>query len=199
VVCAVGPVCSDSRRTWSVARKVKCVEICKRRRPNHTALGHFQRDVKGIGMFKAFFCSADASPDSHPANPRGSPKVFGDASCMRCLRMWNHGTVCSQSSSLPPPCARSLPFPTEGRGTAAALSGRSPLSLSQPHTRFETRQWKNKTHHRSRGEMNAHMWQDWGILLQPHLLDHLAETEYVLVGVRHERVGHVIRHVGQGF
>lgn len=49
------------------------------------------------------------------------------------------------------------------------------------------------------GEMNEHMWQDWGILLQPHLLDHLAETEYVLVGVRHERVGHVIRHVGQGF
>ena len=47
--------------------------------------------------------------------------------------------------------------------------------------------------------MNAHMWQDWGILLQPHLLNHLAETEYVLVGVRHERVSHVIRHVGQGF
>jgi hypothetical protein len=47
--------------------------------------------------------------------------------------------------------------------------------------------------------MNAHMRQDWGILLKPNLLNHLAETEYVLVGVRHERVGHEIRHIGQGF
>jgi hypothetical protein len=30
----------------------------------------FQRDGEGIGMSNAFFCSAYASPDSHPANPR---------------------------------------------------------------------------------------------------------------------------------
>ena len=113
-------------------------EICKRRRPNHTALKHFQRDEIGIGM-SSRLPSAPPMPPLTAIQQTLVPKGFRDASCMRCLGMWKHGTVSSQSSSLPPPCARSLPSPTEGRGTAAALSGRSPLSLSQPQTRFEIR------------------------------------------------------------